>query len=220
MSIEKTTLDFLTKLKKNNSREWFEKNRKQYETAKANTEAFLTELISKMGLFDPGVRELVAKKCMFRINRDIRFSKNKSPYKTNFGASINPGGRKMGGPGYYIHLEPGSSFLAGGIYMPEPPALSAIRQEIDYDLKGFNAVLADKKFKKTFGGLTGEDALKRAPKGYEETNPAIEHLKNRHFIVLKDLSDNDVLSKTFVKNTASAFETMTPFLTFLKRAKE
>jgi uncharacterized protein (TIGR02453 family) len=171
--IDKSTLDFLSKLKKNNSREWFEKNRSKYEIARENMEVFITALLNKMVKFEPGLGEMEARKCMFRINRDIRFSHDKSPYKSNFGASMNPGGKKSGGPGYYLHLEPGRSFLAGGIYMPEAPVLAAIRQEIDYDLKGFNAILSKPNFKKAFGGISEEGSLVRPPKGYDESNPAL-----------------------------------------------
>jgi uncharacterized protein (TIGR02453 family) len=217
--IEKTTLDFLKKLKKNNKKEWFDKNRSSYDVAKENIETYIQDVLVKMAKFEPAVSSLVARKCMFRINRDIRFSNDKSPYKTNFGASINPGGKMSGSPGYYIHLEPGHSFLAGGIYMPEAPILAAVRQEIDYDLKGFNAILNNKNFKKTFGGLSAEGSLVRPPKGYEESNPAIVHLKNKHFIVVQNLPDTVVLSKNLLKTTISTFETMAPFIGFLKRAK-
>jgi uncharacterized protein (TIGR02453 family) len=217
--IDKSTLDFLSKLKKNNSREWFEKNRSKYEIARENMEVFITALLNKMVKFEPGLGEMEARKCMFRINRDIRFSHDKSPYKSNFGASMNPGGKKSGGPGYYLHLEPGRSFLAGGIYMPEAPVLAAIRQEIDYDLKGFNAILSKPNFKKAFGGISEEGSLVRPPKGYDESNPALAHLKNKHFIVLRNLTDKEVLSSSFLKTAATTFQTMAPFIAFLKKAK-
>jgi len=217
--IDKKTLDFLSKLRKNNSKEWFDKNRKLYEEAKANTETFVSELLIRMAPFEPGVATLVAKKCLFRINRDIRFSKNKSPYKSNFGASINPGGKKSPGAGYYLHIEPGNSFIGGGLYMPEPAMLAAVRQEIDYDLKGFNKILADKKFKKIFGGLETIEKLQRPPKGYEESNPAVDILKHKHFIVSHMLSDTDLLSKNLLKQTVAAFDAMHPFIAFLNRAK-
>jgi uncharacterized protein (TIGR02453 family) len=218
--IEKSTFDFLGKLRKNNSKEWFEKNRKAYDTSKGNVEEFISALLVKMAKFDPSVSTLIARKCLFRINRDIRFSADKSPYKTNFGASINPGGKMSGAPGYYIHLEPGKSFLAGGIYMPEPSVLASVRQEIDYDLKGFQAILNTKSFKKIFGGLSDEGSLIRPPKGYDESNPAIAYLKNKHFIVIRYMSDKEVLSSGFLKTAATTLEIMSPFITFLKRVKE
>jgi uncharacterized protein (TIGR02453 family) len=217
--IEKSTLDFLNKLRKNNSKEWFDKNRPLYETAKGNVENFVSQVLIRMAPFEPQIGMLVAKKCLFRINRDIRFSKNKSPYKTNFGASMNSGGKKDPGAGYYIHIEPGNSFVGGGIYMPETVMLHAVRQEIDYDLKGFQKILADKKFKKIFGGLETIEKLQRPPKGYEESNPAVDLLKHKHFIVSCMLSDTDLQSKNLVKQTVAAFETMHPFIAFLNRAK-
>jgi uncharacterized protein (TIGR02453 family) len=217
--IEKSTLDFLLKLKKNNSKEWFDKNRPLYEAAKANVENYISQVLVGMASIDRRFGTLAAKKCMFRINRDVRFSKNKSPYKTNFGASLNPGGKKDPGAGYYIHIEPGSSFMGGGIYMPEPAMLQAVRQEIDYDLKGFQKTLSDKKFKKIFGGLETIEKLQRPPKGYDESNPAVDILKHKHFIVSATLSDKDLLSKGLVKQTVTAFEAMHPFIDFLNRAK-
>jgi uncharacterized protein (TIGR02453 family) len=216
--IEKSTLDFLSKLKKNNSKEWFDKNRKSYEAAKENVELFLTELIPKLSKIDKGLSALSPKKCMFRINRDIRFSKDKSPYKTNFGASPNPGGKKMEKPGYYIHISPGESFIAGGLYMMDPSLLHAVRQEIDYNLNPFNRILNDKKFKKTFGGLDPIDLLKRPPKGYTEDNPALEHLKHKHYIVSASVNDKTLLSKNFIRQTTDMVQTMQPFMAFLRQA--
>ncbi|MFI5150282.1 MAG: DUF2461 domain-containing protein [Bacteroidia bacterium] len=218
--IEKSTLSFLTKLKKNNSKAWFDANRKTYDAAKDNVTSFIQELLHGGARFEPGLSNLEARKCLFRINRDIRFSKDKSPYKTNFGASLNFAGKSAPGPGYYIHIEPGASFFAGGIYMPEPALLSALRQEIDYDLKGFNAILNSKKFKQTFGGLSMGDALQRPPKGYDINNPAIAYLKNRHFIVSHPVSDTDLQNKNLAKKTIAEMELMKPFLDFLKRATQ
>jgi uncharacterized protein (TIGR02453 family) len=216
--IEKTTLDFLSKLKKNNSKEWFDKNRKTYDAARLNVELFLTDLIPQLSKYDKGLSNLSAKKCMFRINRDIRFSRDKSPYKTNFGASLNPGGKKLGTPGYYIHIAPGESFIAGGMYMMDPLLLNAVRQEIDYNLKSFNTILNDKKFKKAFGGLDPIELLKRPPKGYTEDNPAVEHLKHKHYIVSASVDDKTLLSKSFLKQTSALVETMQPFMAFLRQA--
>jgi uncharacterized protein (TIGR02453 family) len=218
--IDKSTLSFLTKLKKNNSKVWFEENRTSYETAKKNVESFIEGLLVGASRFEPGLKNLEARKCLFRINRDIRFAKDKSPYKSNFGASLNFKGKNDPGPGYYIHIEPGKSFLAGGIYMPDAPLLHAIRQEIDYDLKGFNSILANKKFKQIFGGLSMGDKLQRPPKGYDISNPALEHLKNKHFIVSHPISDTELQSKTLLKKTIADMETMKPFTDFLKRAIE
>ncbi|HXC04723.1 MAG TPA: DUF2461 domain-containing protein [Bacteroidia bacterium] len=219
--IDKTTLIFLTKLKKNNSKAWFDANRKTYDAARENVTIFIQGLLSGASRFEPGLSTLEARKCLFRINRDIRFSKDKSPYKTNFGASMNFAGKNAPGPGYYIHLEPGGhSFMAGGIYMAEPALLAAIRQEIDYNLPEFNAILGHKKFKQTFGELSMGDKLQRPPKGYELDNPALEHLKNRHFIVSHPIADKDLQAKNLSKKIIAEMELMKPFLDFLKRAVE
>ena len=212
------TLDFLNKLKKNNNKEWFDKNRSLYETARKDFELFIEEFIASASKFDPAIKHLEAKKCMFRINRDIRFSKDKTPYKTNLAATISPGGKKSFSPGYYIHIQPGASFLAGGTWRPEPPQLNAIRQEIDYNAEEFNKIIGHKDFKKYFGGLSDEDKLKTVPKGYDKTHPEIDTLKNRSFIVVHDLKDKDVVSKGFLKHCIIVCKAMHPLELFLRKA--
>ena len=150
-------LRFLRKLKKNNNKPWFEANRNGYTEAKQEVETFLEGLIASYGKTDDAISRLTPKDCMFRINRDVRFSKDKSPYKTNFGAFINPGGKKSTLAGYYLHIEPGASFAGGGLWMPMPAELAKIRQEIDYNLPEFTAILgASSSFKKQFGLLYSE----------------------------------------------------------------
>lgn len=216
--IQKSTFDFLNKLKKNNNKEWFDKNRSTYEIAKKDFQAFVDELILSISKFDPAVKHLEAKKCVFRINRDIRFSKDKTPYKTNFGASISPGGKGSFTAGYYVHLEPNAIFLAGGMWQPEPPLLNAIRQEIDYNAGEFKKIINHKDFKKYFGGLSDEDKLKTVPKGYDKAHPEIEILKNKSFIVVHNLKDNNVLSKDALKYCTAVFKAMHPLNLFLRRA--
>jgi uncharacterized protein (TIGR02453 family) len=216
--IDKSTLDFLSKLKKNNNKEWFDKNRPIYETAKKNYYDFINELIQSISKFDSSVKHLDAKQCVFRINRDIRFSNDKTPYKTNMGADISPGGKKANTPGYYIHIQPGNSFLGGGMWQPPAPELSAIRQEIDYNTPEFKKILNNKDFKKYFGRLSEEDKVKTAPKGYEKTHPEIEILKLKSFLVIHDLKDSEVLSKDFIKQATTIFKAMHPLNKFLRRA--
>ena len=215
-----TTFQFLKGLSKNNSKEWFDANRKSYETGKAEMEELVKKIISNVSKFDKEIVGLEAKKCMFRINRDIRFSKDKSPYKLNMGASINPGGRKSPLPGYYVHVEPGKSFLAGGCYTPEPAMLAAIRQEIDYHGAEFRKILNAKDFKTFFGGLAEEEKVKSAPKGYDKDHPDIELLKNKHFIVVHDLKDSQVNSKDFPAYASKVFKAMYTFNLFLRRCAE
>ena len=148
------SINFLKKLKTNNTKEWFEKNKNTYLQAKEEFETLVDKLIKGLVKADKLISpELKAKDCTFRIYKDVRFSKDKSPYKTNMGASINPGGKKSLLAGYYLHMEPGGSFLAGGVYMPQPDQLSAIRQEIDYNPKPLHSVLKSASFKKFFKGL-------------------------------------------------------------------
>ena len=211
-----TILKFLKQLPKNNNKEWFDANRKTYELCKAEFETSVKLVIDKSILFDKELAGLEAKKCMFRINKDIRFSKDKSPYKTNMGASINPGGKKSMIPGYYLHIEPGKSFLAGGSYQPSPEMLSAIRQEIDYNTANFKKIILAKDFKSYFKELSSEDKLKTAPKGYEKTHPEIGLLQHKHFIVIHHLTDADVLNKNFPNHAAKLFKAMLPLNQFLR----
>ncbi len=216
--LQSSTLKFLTLLKKNNNRPWFEGQRKHYETAKEDFLIFTENLIAGIAAFDPAIAHLKPKDCLFRINRDVRFSKDKSPYKTNMAAYFNHKGKKGNGAGYYLHIEPGKNFTAGGIWMPEPVVLAGIRQEIDYNFEGWNKIISNTVFKKTFKeGIKG-DALVRPPKGYNETNPAIKFIKQKSFIVTAPFTDAEVQSKVFVKNTAAAFKAMKPFIDFLNTA--
>ncbi len=216
--IQQHTLTFLKDLKKNNSKEWFDIHRPQYEIAKTNFREFIDELIAGISKSDPAVKHLEAKNCVFRINRDVRFAKDKSPYKNNMGASISPGGKKSFTAGYYFHLEPGASFLAGGMWQPEPVYLNAIRQEIDYNADEFKKIINSKAFKNYFGALSDEDKLKAVPKGYDKTHPQIELLKHKSFIVVHELADKTILSKDFLKECTTVFKALQPLNLFLRRA--
>lgn len=218
--IQQSTFKFLKDLKKNNNREWFEKNRPRYEQAKNNFIEYVDELIANVSKFDPALKGLEAKKCLFRINRDVRFSNDKSPYKTNFGASINPGGKKSPIPGYYVHIEAGECFIAGGSYMPEPDKLKAIRQEIDYNLKEFKKIVEEKTFKKLFKDLYAEGKLVTAPKGYPKEHVAIEFLKLKHFIASYDTNEKEALSKAFPKKSIEVCKALYPLNKFLRRAMD
>lgn len=219
--LQASTLRFLKELKKNNNKPWFDLHRREYETAKTDFASFVQQLIGLHGKKDPGIRNLQAKDCMFRINRDIRFSKDKSPYKTNFGASINQGGKKAwNSAGYYFHLEPGNSFVGGGIYMPEPAVLAKVRQEIDYNLPAFNKMISSSKFRSVYGSLSRdpEYMLSRVPKGYEPSNPAAEFLKLKSFIAMTKIPDKGLTGKDMVKKAAAAFEALQPLIRFINEA--
>ena len=219
--LQSSTIKFLKDLKKNNNKPWFDANRKKYEDAKADFLAFIQTVIDKHGKKDPTIKSLLAKNCIFRINRDIRFSKDKSPYKTNFGASINKKGKSAWDcAGYYIHLEPGQCFAGGGIYMPPSDALGKVRQEIDYNLADFKKIINSKKFKSVYGGLdkSKEFLLTRVPKGYEPDNPAAEFLKLKSYIAITSFKDSDLTSKNLVIKTVAAFEALQPMITFINEA--
>lgn len=217
-----STLQFLSDLKTNNNKPWFDTNRKTYEAAKADFAKLVQQLIDGTAAFDEGIAtaQLQVKNCTFRINRDVRFSKDKSPYKSNMGASLNQGGKKINQAGYYFHCEPGgNSFAIGGIYMPMPPDLAKIRQEIDYNFAEWQGIVANETFKNTFSnGIEGIESLSRPPKGYDESNPAIEFLKMKSYICSIKLKDIDLQSDDLAKIVLKAFQTAKPLVDFLNRA--
>ena len=213
--LQSTTLKFLKDVKKNNNKIWFDGHRKQYDTVKSDFLLLVEQLITGIATFDKPIGNLEAKNCTFRINRDVRFSKNKDPYKSNLAAYFNKDGKKGIGAGYYLHIEPGKSFAAGGIWMPEPAVLAGIRQEIDYSFIEWKKIITGKSFTKIFtDGIKGE-ALTRPPKGYDENNPAIEYLKMKSFIVSRAFTDAEVQNKNFTKEVTKKFNGMKPFIDFL-----
>jgi uncharacterized protein (TIGR02453 family) len=219
--LSKDTLKFLTALKDNNNRAWFETNRPWYERTKMDFDALVEGLIKGISAFDKDIAELLVKNCTFRQYRDVRFSKDKRPYKVNMGAYFNKGGKKVNSAGYYFHLEPGKSMIAGGLWMPEAAQLSKVRQEIDYNYIEWKKLTTQANFKKTFpSGINLEDSLKRPPKGYLETNPAIEYIKLKSFIIKCPLPDEALLTPAFKKNIVQIFKTMKPFIDFLNRASD
>ena len=212
----KTVLEFLNRLKENNTREWFDENRKVYEAAKTDFEKLLNGLIPAIFSFDPEIGMLTAKDCVFRIYRDVRFSKDKSPYKVNMGGFICKGGRKGPYAGYYVHIEPGNSMLAGGIYMPPPDMLKKVRQEVYYHSDEFKTILNGKAFNKTFR-IMEEDKLSRPPKDFPTDFKDIDLLKYKSYTVFHALSDEVLLSKNLHKYIVDAFKVMHPFNRFINR---
>ncbi len=218
-AIKKSTLTFLKRLKKNNDRDWFTANKKQYESARSNFEDFVAELIMEIAKFDAPVADLNPKKSIFRIYRDTRFSKDKTPYKLHFGAHLVAGAEKPHDrAGYYIHIEPGASILAGGAYMPPSPWIKAIRSDIDAHAADLKKIIADKTFQKYFGGITGEK-LKSAPRDYAKDHPEIELLKYKSFLAVHKVPDNTVLEDNFVTYCGNIFNALNPFDDFLNRSK-
>lgn len=220
--IQQTTLSFLKGLKKNNEKTWFDLHREQYDAARKNVEEFVQSVINVHSKNDPGIAGLEARKCMFRINRDVRFSNDKSPYKTNFGASINEGGKKALAGGYYIHIEPGNSFAGGGIYMPMPAELKKVRQEIDYNTEEFESILSSKSFRSIFKGLTEGTGMKltRVPQGFDKDSPAAKYLVYKSYIAMVPLTDKELTDASASKKILKAFEALQPLLTFIKRSLE
>jgi uncharacterized protein (TIGR02453 family) len=214
--IKPETLSFLTEIVENNNREWFALNKDRYETAKADVILFIDELIPLLAATDPEFPlETQGKKCLMRIYRDIRFSKNKNPYKNNYGISFNVKGSK--GPEYYLHLQPGNSFFAGGYWMPEAADLKNIREEIDYNTSEFLEIINAENFTSMFS-LRKEDTLKKAPKGYDPEHPQIELLKLKSFIAFFPIKDEELFNPVITKHLKKAFEGIYPFVQFLKRA--
>ena len=215
--IDKPTLDFLTKLKKNNDRNWFNQNRTLYEDARKNFGSFIQEVIAKITDFDPILKGLEASSCIFRINRDIRFSNDKTIYKSHLGAFIVRGGKKNGDKyaGYYVHVEPGNnSMIAGGAYMPPMPWLTAIREKIDQEGKKFLEIINHRDFIKHFGKIEGEK-LKSAPKGFQKDHPMIELLKLKSYLVVKMISDKEVVGNECFDDIIRISKAMKPINDFL-----
>ncbi len=213
----KPTLDFLLALQANNNKPWFQAHRAEYEAARQCFENYVDGFIQEFRPIED-FENLSAKDCAFRIYRDVRFSKDKAPYRSNMAASVALGGKHSLRAPYYIHIEPPDhSFLAGGIYMPTPDQLAAIRRAIDRDPSRLKAAIRSKSFKKYFGSLSGEQ-LKTPPRGYDGDHPEIELLKYKQFITSYALADKDVLSPRLVARTVEVFTALKPLLDFLNDA--
>ena len=212
-------LSFLRSLKKNNDREWFEKNKPKYFVAKQNFDLLVKSFLDELVKFDDSLAGIDPKKLAFRIYRDVRFSKDKSPYKTNMGAGFSPSGKLVQEPGYYIHIEPGNkSMIAGGMYMPDPVNLSKIRQEIDYNAERLKEIFKAKQLKLGFGTFEDSDKLKSVPKGYPKDHPQAEWLKLKSYIVVHPLMDSEVVDKDFLKKIAILGRAIKPLNQFLREA--
>ena len=211
------TLQFLKKLDRNNDRDWFNAHKTDFERAKDNITALTGYLIGEIAKFDPAVAGTLPEACVFRIYRDIRFSKDKSPYKTNLGAYIAPGGRKSMLPGYYIHIQPGQCFVAAGKHMPDPGELLKIKAAIARNPKAFLGIVEKRSFREKFGVLHGE-RLSRPPKGFSNDSPAIEYLKLKSFTVFSDYrTDKTIISPDFPKTVVKDFKAMFPLVDYLRR---
>jgi uncharacterized protein (TIGR02453 family) len=213
----KFILSFLKDLSKNNKREWFNENKSHYLDAKNQFEEFINSLIPEIAKFDDEIKNLSAKDCIFRIYNDTRFYKNKPPYKTNMGAFMAKGGKNAGNAGYYFHIEPGSCFLGGGIYMPQADRLKLIRQEIYYNMDKFISILENKNFKKYFNTIEGEKTS-RVPKGFPPDITGVEWLKYKSYTILHTIKPETLSNPNMKKYIIGVFTNMTPLNHFLNFA--
>jgi len=216
--IAKENLQFLEDLKKNNQRDWFQANKIRYESYKKDYYQLAQDFLNEMKSKDHSLDHLEVKNCVFRVNRDIRFSKDKSPYKTHMGIWLSAGTKNTNLSGYYVHIEKGASFIAGGVYSPENADLKKIRKEIAFFHDELEEIIADKKFQSVFGELDKTNTLKTAPKDFEKDHPAIEFLKLKSFTASAKLSDKDLLDKDFVKKTSEKLIALKALNAFMNRA--
>lgn len=220
--ITKTTIQFLKQLEKNNNKPWFDEHRKEYESAKKDFLQLTEKILNEISDIDTEVAHLAPKDCVFRINRDVRFSKNKSPYKTNMGMSIAKGGKKGIFAGYYFHLEPGKSFVGGGLYMPMASEINKVRQEIDYCSEEWTAILNNKTFKRIYGDIerSADISLSRPPKGYDASHSCINDLKLKSWIATIEIKDELLTTPQLRKTIIESFQALQPLLQFINRSIE
>lgn len=211
-TVAPATLVFLRQLRDHNHRDWFSANRSLYEAAKADWEIFVARLIAEISQFDD-LTGLTARDCVFRINRDVRFAKDKSPYKVNFAAAIGRGGRHSQYLDYYLHLEPGNSFLGGGVYAPTGVELVKIRQEIHYNLPEIKKIIDEPAFAAYFGEVQG-NRLKTTPKGYNRDHPDIEWLRLQQFFFMHAFTDAEVTAPDFLQKVVAGCRILKPLLDF------
>ncbi len=210
--INNSTIDFLMKLSKNNNREWFNKNKNLYVAAHENVLAFVDALLSEMRRHD-NIETRNAKDSLFRIYRDIRFSKDKSPYKTYWAGHFKRATKKLRG-GYYFQIGPGETMAAGGFFSPDAKDLLRIRKDIDMNFTHWKKMLADKKITNSFGELKGE-MVATSPKGFSRDNPAIELLKHKQFYFSRSFTDKEVLSNGFLKQMNQTFRNLRPYFDYM-----
>jgi len=220
--LTKESLQFLDDLKKNNNREWFQENKKRYEIFKKDYHQLVSDFLDVMKPLDPSLELLEIKDCTFRINRDIRFSKDKSPYKSHLGVWMSAGAKGANRSGYYVHIEKGGSFIAGGFYSPDADELKKVRKEIAFFYDDLQEILNNKNFKKEFGSLdiNESNSLKSMPRGYEKDHPAIEFLKLKSFTATQPYDISEVTKKDFVKKMSEKLIALKPLNEFINRALE
>jgi len=212
-----SALKFLKALKENNNRDWFNENKDWFVKSNNEFKSFINLLIAGINGFDDSLKALDSKDCIFRIYRDVRFSPNKDPYKTNFGAYMAKGGRKSIYAGYYFHLDSESSFISGGIYMAEPDVMKQIREDIDIYSDEFLAIVNEKRFKSTFSFFENEK-LSRVPKGFDKDSPMAEYLKFKHITPYRDLTEKEICSDKLLDIALDTYKTLKPLNDFINRS--
>ncbi|MCW2120199.1 DUF2461 domain-containing protein [Flavobacterium sp. 7A] len=214
------SLDFLDDLKANNNRDWFLANKKRYDIFKKDYHHLVTSFLDAMKPLDPSLELLEIKNCTFRINRDIRFSKDKSPYKSHIGVWLSSGTKGNNRAGYYVHIERGASFIAGGLYAPVPDDLKKVRKEIAFFHEDLESIIENKVFKKEFGTFSRNDksCLKNPPRGYDKDHPAVELLKLKSFEVLQKFDVTEITQKDFVSKMSKKLILLKPLNEFMNRA--
>ncbi len=217
--IDPKIFEFLKELEQNNNREWFTENKAKYQQVNEAFKLFVAKLIAGISEFDDKIKGLEPKHCIFRIYRDVRFSKDKSPYKINFGAYLVKGGRRSGNSGYYLHLQNNASFIAGGVHMPPPPELNKIRKEIYYNIEEFKQIINEPKVKKYFKEISG-DKLIRPPKDFPADFPDIELLKYKSYSFFENISQEQCLQADFFDFLIERFKLMKPLVKFMNRTLE
>lgn len=203
-TISKDAFDFLKELSKNNNKDWFEQHKPTFKTHEKAVKSFFETIKDGLNHHDE-----IEKMKMFRIYRDVRFSKDKTPYKTHLSASFSRLGAHLRG-GYYIHLTPGGSFLATGFWDPNKEDLFRIRKELETDASEFREVIGEKSFKKIWGDLAG-DAVKTAPKGFDREHPDIDLIRKKQFIFIRNFSDKEVLSDSFSREVDESYRSIRPY---------
>lgn len=211
-ALPSSVFEFLKQLKKHNNRDWFNTHKDLYIQQQEEVLRFADLLLIELNKHDV-IETESGKKSLHRIYRDIRFSKDKTPYNTHWGGSFKRASKKRRGS-YYFHLQPGNSFIAGGFWGPNPADLKRIRDEIAYDPTPLRKILTNKSFKNNFGNLKGEQ-IKTSPKGFDSKDPAIDLLRYKQFLLIHHFTDKEVLAASFSKQTSNIFKTMRPFLDYM-----
>lgn len=210
--IQPSTFEFLRQLKKNNNRDWFAKHKERYTRELDAMVSFADALLAEMNKHD-NIENASGKKALFRIYRDTRFSKDKTPYKTHWAGNLKRATKKLRGS-YYFHIEAGNSFIGGGFWGPEPADLKRIREEFAYDASGFHKIIKSKSFKETFGTLQGEQ-VQRAPKGFDPNHPEINLIRYKQFLLIRKFTDKEVMQAGFLMEVNDSFKKMRPFLNYM-----